>query len=61
MEAILLIEVDGPAWVVESDAAKIIEICRKHHADEIKKIAANADEAVKLRMARKVAFSSLVF
>jgi glycolate oxidase len=58
MEAILLIEVDGPASVVESDAAKIIEICRKHHADEIK-IAATAEEAVKLRMARKVAFSSL--
>ena len=58
MEAILLIEVDGPASVVESDAAKIIEICRKHHADEIK-IAASLEEAVKLRMARKVAFSSL--
>ena len=58
MEAILLIEVDGPASVVESDAAKITEICRRHHADEIK-IAATAEEAVKLRMARKVAFSSL--
>jgi glycolate oxidase len=58
MDAILLIEVDGPSSAVESDAAKIMEICRRHQADEIK-IAATADEAVKLRMARKVAFSSL--
>jgi len=53
-----LIEVDGPASVVEHDAAKIMEICRKHNAEEIK-IAATEEEAVKLRMARKIAFSSL--
>jgi len=58
MEAILLIEVDGPASVVDHDAAKIMEICRKHNAAEIK-IAASDEEAVKLRMARKIAFSSL--
>jgi glycolate oxidase len=43
---------------VEEDAAIIVELCRKHHAAEVR-VAANDQEAARLRMARKGAFSSL--
>ncbi len=58
LEAILLIEVDGPDSVVERDAATIVTVARKHRAREIKQ-AASAAEAQRLRSARKVAFSAL--
>jgi glycolate oxidase len=58
IESLLLIEVDGRAAEVEEDAAKIVEICKRHGALEIK-IAANEQEAVRLRSARKAAFSAL--
>jgi len=58
IESLLLIEVDGRTAEVEEDAAKIVEICKRHGALEIK-IAADELEAVKLRTARKAAFSAL--
>jgi glycolate oxidase len=58
IESLLLIEVDGRLAEVEEDAARIVEICRRHGALEIK-IAGNEQEAVKLRTARKAAFSAL--
>ncbi len=58
IESLLLIEVDGRQSVVEEDAQKIIEICKQHRVLEIK-IAANAQDAVKLKTARRMAFSAL--
>lgn len=58
LQSLLLIEVDGRPSVVEEDAAKIIELCKKHNAREVR-VAANAQEALKLRTARKAAFSAL--
>ncbi|MGA3244945.1 MAG: FAD-linked oxidase C-terminal domain-containing protein [Bacteroidota bacterium] len=58
IDSLLLIEVDGRTAEVEEDAAKIVEICRRHGALDIK-IAADELEAVKLRTARKAAFSAL--
>ena len=58
IDSLLLIEVDGRIGEVEEDAAKIVDICHRHGALEIK-IAANEQEAVKLRTARKAAFSAL--
>lgn len=57
-ESVLLIEVDGRPSVVEEDAARIVEISRRHGATEIK-VAKDDLEAVRLRSARKVAFSAL--
>jgi glycolate oxidase len=58
IEALLLIEVDGHPIVVREDTEKILSICRKHHAMDVK-IAQDANEAIKLRSARKIAFSAL--
>jgi glycolate oxidase len=58
IESLLLIEVDGRFAEVEEDAAKIVDICKQHGALDIK-VAANEQEAVKLRTARKAAFSAL--
>lgn len=58
IEALLLIEVDGHPVVVKEETEKISTICRKHHAIEVK-IAQDANEAAKLRSARKIAFSAL--
>jgi glycolate oxidase len=58
MESLLLIEVDGRKAEVEEDAAKIVDICKRHGALEIK-VAGNEQEAIKLRTARKAAFSAL--
>jgi glycolate oxidase len=58
IEALLLIEVDGHPFVVREETEKISTICRKHHTIEIK-IAQDANEAAKLRSARKIAFSAL--
>ncbi len=57
-EAILLIEVDGRRAVVEEDAATIAEICRKHGATGIK-IAKDEQEGLRLKTARRAAFTSL--
>jgi glycolate oxidase len=58
IEALLLIEVDGHPLVVKEETDKISTICRKHHAIDTK-IARDANEAAKLRSARKIAFSAL--
>lgn len=58
IESLLLIEVDGRPSVVGEDAARIIELCKRHHALDVK-VAADAAEAVKLRSARRTAFAAL--
>jgi glycolate oxidase len=58
IESLLLIEVDGRPTVVEEDAARIIEICKAHNAQEVK-IAQDEQEALKLKAARRTAFSAL--
>jgi glycolate oxidase len=58
IEALLLIEVDGYEEIVEKEASKIFDICKKNKCGFIK-IAENHLEAEKLRAARKVAFSAL--
>jgi glycolate dehydrogenase FAD-linked subunit len=57
-EAMLLIEVDGRRTVVEEDTALIGEICRKHGAAALK-IAKDDQESMKLKTARRAAFTSL--
>lgn len=58
LEALLMIEVDGRASVVEEDTARILELCRKHGAVSVK-VAADDREALKLKTARKAAFAAL--
>jgi glycolate oxidase len=58
VESLLLIEVDGRKAEVEEDAERVVGLCRKHHTVDVR-IAANDQEAVQLRSARKVAFSAL--
>jgi glycolate oxidase len=58
IEALLLIEVDGRTSAVDEDAEKIKSICGRHHASRVT-VAKDAAEAVRLRSARKVAFSAL--
>ncbi|WLR51826.1 glycolate oxidase subunit GlcD [Bacillus tianshenii] len=57
-EAILLIEQDGPAEVVERDIAKIEEICRSMNAMNVE-VAKSEAEADALRTARRSALSAL--
>lgn len=56
--ALLLLEVDGHEVVVREEAEKIEQICKKNHASQVK-IAADAQEALQLKEARRAAFSSL--
>jgi glycolate oxidase len=58
MEAILLIEVDGPKSVAEDDSKKIIDICKNHSAAEFH-TAQNNEEALKFASARRMAFPAL--
>lgn len=57
-EAILLIEVDGRGNIVQEDAETIKNILKKNNASMIK-VADTADEALKLKTARRSAFSAL--
>lgn len=57
-EALLLIEVDGPSIIVEDEAARIIDICKKHGAQNVE-FARNSEEAEKLKTARRAAFTAL--
>lgn len=57
-EAILLIEVDGRGSIVGEDAETIKNILKKNNATEVK-TAADVDEALILKSARRSAFSSL--
>jgi len=56
--ALLLLEVDGYHEVVEREAGLIKNICTRHRATEVK-VAVNEDEALKLKTARRSAFSAL--
>ncbi|GAB7388863.1 glycolate oxidase subunit GlcD [Bacillaceae bacterium] len=58
MEAILLIEQDGPEAVVERDLQKIAAICREEKAAEIK-VAQSEEEGAELMTARRSALSAL--
>ncbi len=56
--AILLVEVDGRPQVVEEDAALIEGIFRQHHATSLT-VAGSEAEALRLKTARRSAFTSL--
>ena len=58
IEALLLIEVDGSKEVTEKESEKIFQICKKNNCSFVK-VAQDYKEAVKLRAARRVAFTSL--
>ncbi|MFO1442326.1 glycolate oxidase subunit GlcD [Bacillus sp. Bva_UNVM-123] len=57
-KAILLIEQDGPAHIVERDIELISEICKSEHAVSVE-AAKTAEEAEALRTARRAALSAL--
>ena len=57
-EAILLIEVDGRGNIVQEDAETVKNILKKNNASLVK-VAGNAEEALKLKTARRSAFSAL--
>jgi glycolate oxidase len=57
-EAILLIEVDGRGNIVQEDAETVKNILKKNNASLVK-VADNAEEALKLKTARRSAFSAL--
>jgi glycolate oxidase len=57
-EAILLLETDGHAVVVEEEASRMAEIARQHGATAVQ-VAKTAEEAGRLTTARRVAFSAL--
>ncbi|MCM3024746.1 glycolate oxidase subunit GlcD [Heyndrickxia ginsengihumi] len=58
VEAILLIEQDGPEEIVERDIKRISEICRQQQAIDVQ-VAASNEEAEKLTTARRAALSAL--
>jgi glycolate oxidase len=58
VQAVLLIEQDGPPEVVERDIAKIAEVCKLENAVSIQ-IAATEEEAMALRTARRAALSAV--
>jgi glycolate oxidase len=58
IDALLMIEVDGRRGEVEQDAETVRQICLKNAAREVKTAATDA-ETMKLRAARKVAFTAL--
>lgn len=57
-EAMLLIEVDGRSVVIEEDISTIEGICRREGSSSIR-IARDEAESVKLKVARRSAFTSL--
>ncbi|MDR7080101.1 glycolate oxidase [Neobacillus niacini] len=58
VQAVLLIEQDGPPEVVDRDIQKIAEVCRLENAVSIQ-IAATEEEAMALRTARRAALSAV--
>ena len=58
VDAVLLIEVDGHPVVVAEEAAAVEAICEGHRSSFFQ-TAQNADEALKLAMARRTALSAL--
>ncbi|MEL7633462.1 MULTISPECIES: FAD-binding oxidoreductase [Sporomusa] len=57
-EAVLLIEVDGIPEVVEKEAAKVVEVLKANHADQIQ-VAKDAAERDKIWAARRAALPAL--
>ncbi|MGE5620435.1 MAG: FAD-binding oxidoreductase [Sphingomonadaceae bacterium] len=58
MEAMLLIEVDGPRSVVEEDAAKVMQVCREHNAVEIQ-VSETPEDSLRLAMGRRSALPAV--
>lgn len=58
IESLLLLETDGHPAVVEEESQKIVDCCKRNNAIEVK-IAQTVDEAMKLKTARRSAFSAL--
>lgn len=58
VQAVLLIEQDGPIEVVERDLKKIEEVCKKENAVSVQ-VAKTPEEAEALSMARRTALSAL--
>lgn len=58
VEAVLLIEQDGPSEVVERDIVKIAEVCEEENAVSVQ-VAQTEAEAEALRTARRAALSAL--
>ncbi|MEH7009929.1 glycolate oxidase subunit GlcD [Neobacillus niacini] len=58
VQAVLLIEQDGPPEVVDRDIQKIAEVCKQENAVSIQ-IAATEEEAMALRTARRAALSAV--
>ncbi|HEX6594969.1 MAG TPA: glycolate oxidase subunit GlcD [Bacillota bacterium] len=58
VQAVLLIEQDGPAEVVSTDMEKITQLCKRHRAFDVS-IAQTAAEAEALTTARRAALSAL--
>ena len=56
--ALLLMETDGHPAVVEAEASRMEQIARQHGADSIT-VAQSAEEAARLTLARRSAFSAL--
>jgi glycolate oxidase len=57
-KALLLLEVDGYSEVVKKEAALIEQICKKNEATTVS-VAADENEALRLKTARRSAFSAL--
>ena len=57
-EAVLLIEVDGPKAAIEGEAARIVELCSREHALEVR-VARDAQEGLALTLARRAAIPAL--
>jgi len=58
IDSLLLLEVDGHPAVVEDEAKKVVECCTVNNAIEVK-VAQTQQEALKLKTARRSAFSAL--
>lgn len=56
--SLLLLEVDGHPSAVEDEAQKVVRCCKENNALEVK-IAESQDEALKLKTARRAAFTAL--
>lgn len=58
IESLLLLEVDGHPAVVEEEAQKVVACCHQNNAIKVT-VAQTTDEAMKLKTARRSAFSAL--
>jgi len=58
MDAMLLIEVDGPSCVVDEDAEKVLRICREHNAVDIQ-VSRTTEDSLRLATGRRAALPAL--